>query len=499
MATFIGIDLGTTYSAVAAIDETGRPYIVHNKDGVNITPSCVHFGDDDSVDVGEEARKILFLESDTTLGRFKRDMGTSATWDVRGNDVDPSALSALVLKKLLTDTSDSVGAVGEAVVTIPANFSHEARQATLEAAKEAGLNIKYIINEPTAAALYYAFKSGEELSGIYTVYDLGGGTFDVSIIRVDGQDVEVLSTNGVSRLGGDDFDSAILKLVQEKFKEKTGDDLQEEDFTKNDAEEEKKSLSKRDKVTVRVNRQLIDITREEFEEAISALISQAEMLCEATIEEAEIEISDIKGVFLVGGSTRIPAVTESVKRVFDQEPVSSVNVDEVVALGAALYAAYKGDKSELSSVQKTAIQKIKVGESTSKCFGTIAVMDNQVTNQEKLMNSLLIRKGDKIPCSVTESYYTIHDGQESVSCKVTESSAPETDPRFVKVIWEGDLELPAKRNAGQEIKITFSYDENQIMKCSFIDVASKREKSINLSMASSAGDSKSGIDKFMVD
>jgi len=499
MATFIGIDLGTTYSAVAAIDETGRPYIVHNKDGVNITPSCVHFADEGKVEVGEEARKILFLESDTTLGRFKRDMGTSASWEICGTTVTPSSLSALVLKKLAADPEASVGAIGEAVVTIPANFSHEARQATLEAAKNAGLNIKYIINEPTAAALYYAFKSGETLSGIYTVYDLGGGTFDVSIIRVNGQDVEVLATNGVSKLGGDDFDGMILKLVQDKFKAKTGEDLEAEDFTKNDAEQEKKSLSKRDKVTIRVARQLIEITREEFEESISALISQAEMLCEATIEEAEIEVGDIQGVLLVGGSTRIPTVTESVKRVFEQEPLSSVNVDEVVALGAALYAAYKGDKSQLSQVQKTAIQKIRVGESTSKCFGTIAVMDNQVTNQEKLMNSLLIRKGDKIPCSVTESFFTVYEGQESVSCKVTESTAPETDPRFVKVIWEGDLDLPAKRAAGQEIKITFSYDDNQIMKCSFIDVSSKREKSINLSMASSGADNKSGIDKFMVD
>lgn len=217
MAAFVGIDLGTTFSAVATIDDTGRPLIVHNKDGDNITPSCVQFREDGVAEVGEYARKSLFFEGSNTVGRFKRDMGTSVTFRAAGREFTPTELSALVLQKLAADATESLGTIGEAVVTIPANFSHEARDATMAAARAAGLNVKYIINEPTAAALYYAFKSGNDLGGIYAVYDLGGGTFDISIIRVDGQDVEVMATNGVARLGGDDFDLALQKLVQKKI------------------------------------------------------------------------------------------------------------------------------------------------------------------------------------------------------------------------------------------------------------------------------------------
>jgi molecular chaperone DnaK len=499
MSAFIGIDLGTTYSAIATIDETGRPIIVHNKDGSNITPSCVAEITKGEMDVGEAARRQWGSAPDTAAARFKRDMGTSATHPIQGVEFTPTQLSAYVLKKIVADAEEALGSIGEAVVTIPANFAHEAREATMSAAKSAGLNVRYIINEPTAAALYYAFKSGDELGGIYAVYDLGGGTFDVSIIRVDGQDVEVLATNGVSKLGGDDFDRALVNLVRAKFKDQTGEDLDEDDFTSNDAEEEKRSLSARDKVTIRVNRQLIDIRRDEFEEAISSFVSQSEMLCEATIDEAEIDVADIKGVFLAGGSTRIPIIAQNVKKIFRKEPVSSVNVDEVVALGAALYAAYKGDESKLSVVQKNAIQKIKVSESTGKCFGTISIGHDEARERAKLFNSILIRKGDKIPCSVTESFYTVHDGQDAVECQVTESTAVETDPRFVKVIWKGELKLPGDRSASQEIKVTFSYDDNQIMKCSFVDVATKRETKIDLSMASSNDGDASQIDKFLVE
>lgn len=497
MAAFIGIDLGTTFSVVAAIDETGRPSIVHNNDGHNLTPSCVT-ETDGRIEVGEFARRTWGNAPGKAAARFKRDMGTSARHNVNGRDFTPTELSTLVLKKLLKDAEKAIGPIGEAVVTIPANFSNEARDATMAAAKAAGLDAKYIINEPTAAALYYAFKSERDMSGIYAVYDLGGGTFDVSIIRVNGQDVEVLASNGVSKLGGDDFDEALREMIARKYKEAMGVDMESDDFTKNHAEEEKKSLSQRKRITAKVARQLIDISREEFEEAISSRVTQAEMLCESTIDEAGIDPSDIRSVFLAGGSTRIPLVRESIKRVFNQEPISSVNVDEVVALGAALYAAYKGDRSKLSSVQRNAIQKIKVAESTAKCFGTISFSHDAARDQAKLTNSILIRKGDKIPCSVTESFFTISDGQEGVNCKLTESASPETDPRFVKVIWEGRLELPPGRPAGQEIKVTFAYDENQIMKCSFVDVATGRKTTIDLSMISSNGVDSEEIDKFMV-
>jgi molecular chaperone DnaK len=498
MAAFIGIDLGTTYSAVATIDDTGRPMIVANRDGQNITPSCVT-ENEGTIEVGEYARRTWGNAPERAASRFKRDMGTSNNHSINGREFSPTELSTFVLKKLLKDTEEAIGPVGEAVVTIPANFAHEARDATMAAAKAAGLNVKYIINEPTAAALYYAFKTGETLSGIYAVYDLGGGTFDVSIIRVDGQDIEVLASNGVSKLGGDDFDDALLMIVAKKYKQATGEEMESDDFTKNDAEEEKKSLSGRKRTTVKVGRELIDINREEFEEAISSKVTQAEMLCESTIEEAGTETPDIRGVFLAGGSTRIPLVQDSIRRVFKQEPVSNVNVDEVVSLGASLYSAYKGDQENLSAAQKNSISKISVSESTAKCFGTISIGHDAERDEAKLRNSILIRKGDKIPCSITESFYTVYDGQESVNCRVTESTAVESDPRFVKVIWEGNLVLPEGRDANQEIKVTFAYDENQIMMCSFQDVATGRETKIDLSMTSSSEDAAQDIDKFMVE
>lgn len=499
MTSFIGIDLGTTFSAVSHIDETGRPSIIHDQDGKNITPSCVTEREDGVMEVGEYARRMFGHAPGSAAARFKRDMGTSKKHSINGKEFSPTDLSAFVLRKLKKIAEDAVGPIGEAVVTIPANFANEAREATLAAAKSAGLKVRYIINEPTAAALFYAFKSGKELAGIYAVYDLGGGTFDVSIIRVDGHNVEVLASNGVSRLGGDDFDEVLLALVRAKYKEQTGQDMEPDDFTKNDAEEEKKSLSGRKRSTAKVSRELIDVSREDFEEAISSKVTQAEMLCEATIDEAGIEAGDIKGVFLAGGSTRIPLVQASVKRVFGQEPISSVNVDEVVALGASLYAAHKGDQSKLSAVQKNAIGKIKVSESTGKCFGTIAVGLDTAREQHTLMNSIIIRKGERIPCSVTESFYTVSDGQKAIECQVTESTSPETDPRFVTIIWEGKLDLPGDREAGQKVEVTFSYDENQTMKCSFKDVASGREKSIDLSMAATDGDCDEQIDKFLVE
>jgi len=498
MANYIGIDLGTTFSAVATLDETGRPIIIANEDGINITPSVVTFDSSNKGTVGEEARKALYTDSNT-IGRFKRDMGTSQTYHAHGTEHTPTALSALVLKKLKKYTITTIQDIEEAVVTIPANFANEAREATLEAAKLAGLNVKYIINEPTAAALFFSWKTGEELSGKYAVYDLGGGTFDISIIDVDGKNIEVVATNGVAKLGGADFDEVLHNLVGKKFKEKAGKEIDPEDFDRKEAEDEKKSLSKRERCKLRISRVDIEITRNEFEEAISSLISQTEMLCETTLHEADLSADEIKEVLLVGGSTRMPCVRESILKVFKKEPITSANVDEIVALGAAIYAAYKSDRTKLSAIQKKSVDKVKVSEMANNCFGVISQGFDQARGQGKLQNSIMITKGDKIPASVTEPFFTIHDGQASVLCKLTESSAPETDPKFVKIIWEGELELPSGRPANQQIDITYSYNENQTMECSFVDVASGRKLTVDMEMASTSDAEGDSIEKFIVE
>jgi len=501
MGVFIGIDLGTTNSLVAYIDDTGRPMIIANNEGQNMTPSCVT-KDGNKIIVGEFARKAWGIDEETAAAQFKGDMGTSQTHSFDGQEFTPTELSTFVLKKLMDTATDQVGDISGAVVTIPANFGHEAREATMAAAKAAGLNIEHIINEPTAAALYYAFKNGEELSGTYAVYDLGGGTFDVTIMRINGQDIDILASEGVKTLGGSNFDKKLHDIVKGKHADATGEEMDDKDFKEDfsliDAEEEKKSLSSRSKTLARVGRQHIDITREEFESAIKELVEQATMTCETVIAEAGVELSDIQGVFLAGGSTRIPLVQESVKQVFQQEPIIQVNVDEVVALGAALYAAYKGDRTELSPVQQQAIEKIEVLESTAMCFGTLA----REEDDPSLHNTVIIKKGTKIPASVTKLFYTIAYNQREVNCRVTESKNAETDPGLVKIIWEGKLELPPRRLRNKKIQVTYSFDDNQIMHCSFLDVASGNETTIDLSPMASAGTADVDIDeiaKFLVD
>jgi len=345
MAAFIGIDLGTTYSAISYIDENGNPKIVNNNEGQNITPSCILVEGNNHI-VGEPARKLLG-SNDNVLARFKRDMGKKGKkYNVDGKEYTPTECSVLVLKKLVKDAKKEIGEIGETVVTIPANFSNDERVATLTAAKLAGLKVENIVDEPTAAALYYAFKGGVELKGHFAVYDLGGGTFDISIIKVEGQNINVLASEGVSRLGGDDFDTILQKIVKDKLKKEHDEDLDEQDYTKTDAEEDKKSLSTREEVNVRVNRKNFKVTRAEFEQEISSLVAQTEIICGSILTENNLTPSDIQDVFLVGGSTRVPLVEEAVKRVFGKTPVKSINVDEVVVLGASLYATYKGDPSK---------------------------------------------------------------------------------------------------------------------------------------------------------
>lgn len=496
MASYIGIDLGTTFSASAYIDEAGRPAILNNDREDNITPSCVALIKDELV-VGERARRQWGNDEENAAARFKRDMGTDVKHTIGDASYSPTELSAAVLNKIKADIEATVGEISEAVITTPANFSQEAREATMEAGRAAGLPVKYIINEPTAAALYYAYQSDGELMGNYAVFDLGGGTFDVSIISVKGQDVEVLASNGLQKLGGDDFDKALHSLIASKYLEDTGSELAKDDFPLNDAEEEKKSLSNRKRSTAEIGRDLVDVSRIEFEECISSQLAQIEMMCESTLDEAGLDASEVRSVFLAGGSTRIPSVLDVAERVFKQTAVSSVNVDEVVALGAALYCAYKSDGSALSEIQKTSVSKLKVSEVTNECFGTISLGYSESRGMES-QNSIIIKKGESIPCSVTRTYYTTHDGQESISCSITESKSPETNPNFVKVIHEQSLDLPPGRPEGQEIEVTYSYDENQSMHATFKDMESGKTLSWTYSKAGEPSE-PSQIDKFLVD
>jgi molecular chaperone DnaK len=225
------------------------------------------------------------------------------------------------------------------------------------------------------------------------------------------------------------------------------------------------------------------------------------MLCELSLQEAKLEKSDLQGVMLVGGSTRVPKIIESVKTTFGMEPIDTANVDEVVALGAALYAAYKSDKVNLNAIQKKSIEKIKIGEKTGKTYGTLAISNDNVQREYRDINSILIEKNKKIPCAVTKPFYTTHSNQTRLTCTVTESITPETDPKFVDVLWEGELNLPEGRPDHQEIKISFSYDDNQIMHCEFTDIETGRKTEVDIQMGSSDDDANNDNDpnKFLIE
>ena len=511
MGAYIGIDLGTTFCAISTLDDNGRPVIVNIPDKKiapegNIVSSCVLFQKEKAV-IGDQARRAFQLHR-KAFGRFKRDMGSSETYELDGKQITPFDLSTIVLSELKKIAEDQLGEIEKAVITIPAHFANEARDQTLNAAKKAGLNVDFIIDEPTAAALYYAFDNEVELHGNYVIYDLGGGTFDVSIIRVAGQNIEVLCSNGINKLGGDDFDKELISLVKEKYKNETGQDPELDEhgswdlYNLSTAEADKKSLSSRGKCIAGgddgVNNEIIEIKRTEFEKSISSLLAQTEMLCEATLTEAKLTVDDITDVILVGGSTRIPAVKNSITRVFKKEAISGGNVDEMVALGAAIYSALRSDKKSLNASQKASLKKIKVTDITNHNFGTIVISSNEHSEKKELENRILIKKNTKIPVSITEPFYTLVEGQIGVDLSVTQTTNDDPDPMFAKIIWEGEMDLPPDRPAGMELKFTYSYDENQIMHCIFEDVESGKKEEVKLTLEKTDVQD-SHIDKFLVD
>ena len=506
MGNIIGIDLGTTFSAVARLDETGRPQIVTNAEGGNITPSVVEFLSETSFGVGKEAKKMIGkTKTIVPLGpndEAKRHMGsTSKTYKFFNETFTPVDISALILKKIKEDVEAKHGDIDSAVVTVPANFSNSEKEATMEAAQKAGLSVTSVINEPTAAALAYSFLSEKELNGTFVIYDLGGGTFDCTIARVKGQDVEILTSEGVRELGGKDFDNIIVNNVEKQYKDATGKDLI--DFSINEAEELKISLSARKTVRTSVTTADgfadITITREDFEEDISGLIVQAEMAIESALSRLDLSAKDIDEIILVGGSTRMPIINKSIKKIFSKEPQLYGNPDESVAIGAALYAAYKSDSVELNPLQQKAVSKMNLQEKSGFHLGTISIgqggsgkYDEQVSN--------IISRDENLPCSLTESFYTIADNQTKVECTVTSSKVEESDPKFVDIVWEGNLDLPSGRPAGQEVKVTYAIKEDGRLFCSFLDVDSGKSKEIDLDIDRKvASKSTADIDVFKVE
>lgn len=506
--TIVGIDLGTTNSALAVLDDTGRPRIVENAEGSNITPSAVFYdpADTANVVVGQTAKDNDQIHPGHVFQAFKRGMDRSGafTREDRSFAVEATAveLSALVLRKLVQDASSRVGVIDSAVITVPANFADEARRATITAGEQAGLSVRHIVNEPTAALFYYSFE--RPVGGTVVVYDFGGGTLDVSVAEVDGRDVRIVTSKGDPRLGGIDFDAALERIIAAKYETQTGAplDLKATHDLGKTVEEYKKQLSNRDSASVQVTggehgRQIIEVTRAEFEAATSILIGRADMLVEGALADANLKPGDIADVFLVGGSTRMPMVEQHLTSLFGKAPICNVNPDEVVALGAALYAGVNTDQSKLNAAQATSVQSMKLKEVANHHYGTIS-LDSSHPTGPRLRVSIVIEKNSPIPISKTESFYTVSEGQTAVDCTVTQSATRESDPDFVRTIWTGELgPLPPNRPVGQQIDVTFAYDANQVMQCAFVDVASGIRQEVSLGLNEAKSDAPD-LDRFRV-
>lgn len=506
MSNIVGIDLGTTMSAIAVLNSVGKPEIIPNKDGDRITPSVIFFENEQKILIGEEAKNTAATDANSVAKEFKREMHNDAyTFDVHNKNYTASELSSFILKKLTQDASLQVGNIKDVVISVPAYFKESQRNATMQAGELAGLNVISIINEPTAAALYYA--STVEIKGKGLVYDLGGGTFDVTVTQTDGKDIQILASEGDHHLGGVDFDIAMLELMEDKYSKETGGKLYLDANDKQEflliAEDLKKSLSARTSIKQKLSGEdgkvTVEITQTEFEEKISTYISRTELLAEQVLDEADCEPEDIDYILLVGGSSRIPAIQKSIKRLMRKEPIIAVNVDEAVALGAAIKAGLvmvKNNPESVSSTIVTEMNTLSVGDIANHSYGTISMTYDENLQKHIDKNSIIIKKNTPLPAKAVDTFYTVVDGQSVVNLRITQGE--DSDPDFVDIIYEEDMELPANRPEGQPIEFTYIYDENQMMKCIFKDVNSGISKeAIPPLVVDSA--KKNTLDAFLVD
>ena len=479
MARAIGIDLGTTNSAIAVL-EGGEPTIIANAEGARTTPSVVAFSSTGEVLVGELAKRQAVTNVDRTISSVKRHMGTD--WKVSIDDKDYTAqeISARILGKLKHDAEEYLGEpVTDAVITVPAYFSDAQRQATKEAGQIAGLNVQRIVNEPTAAALAYGLEKGKE-DELILVFDLGGGTFDVSLLEIGKDDdgfstIQVRATAGDNKLGGDDWDQRIVDWLIQQVKSKSGADLSKDTVAlqrlKEAAEQAKKELSSAS--TTNISLQYLSMTadgpihlneslsRAKFEEMTSDLLDRTKQPFHDVIRDAGIQVSDIDHVVLVGGSTRMPAVAEEVRKLTDgREPNKGVNPDEVVAIGAALQAGViQGDRKDVLLIDVT---PLSLGIETKGGFMT-----------------KLIERNTAIPTKSSELFSTAEDGQTSVLVQVYQGEREfARDNKLLGTFELGGI-APAPRGKPQ-IEVTFDIDANGIVHVSAKDRGTGKEQSVTI-------------------
>jgi len=489
MSNLAGIDLGTTFSAIAILNDIGKAEIVPNAEGERITPSAIYFDDADSsiIRVGIEAVNSRHLNPDRSVRWIKRHIGdTDYRLSIDGKDWTPQELSSLILKKLKQDAGIENGEITDVVISVPAHFDETRRKATMDAGTMAGLNVIGIVNEPVAAALYYA--TTHNVAGRVLVYDLGGGTFDVTMLDVKDKDIQIVCSQGDHALGGIDFDRKILEMFEQGYKDHHDSELiscrEERAKYEDEAEDAKKTLSRRDAVKKMLYGQAgsmrFEISRQQFEEAIEPLISRTDILVEVILEEAGCKATDVNKVILAGGSTRMPVVRKRLQQKFGFAPEIAVNVDECVALGAAIQAGLtklKDEPDKISAGISGGLKDVRLKDVCNHSYGTICAPKDRQTGQYVVENRIILPKNTPLPCEKSQQFYTMVDGQTQLEVTVTQGE--DTDPDYVNKIATEVFELPPDRPAGRPIKVTYSYDTNQRMHCRFEDEESGKNLEVD--------------------
>ena len=482
MSKIIGIDLGTTNSCVAVM-EGGKPTVIPNAEGSRTTPSVVAFTKTGERLVGEPAKRQAVTNADNTISSIKRDMGTDRGRTIDGKKYSPQQISAMILQKLKADAESYLGEkVSEAVITVPAYFNDAQRQATKDAGKIAGLDVKRIINEPTAAALAYGLDNEKEQK--IMVYDLGGGTFDVSIIEIGDGVIEVLSTNGDTRLGGDDFDQRIIDWIIREFKAAEGIDLSNDKMAlqrmKEAAEKAKKELSSA--ITTNINLPFItataegpkhfdkNLTRAKFEELISDLVEKTAIPVQNAMRDAGLNNSDLGKVLLVGGSTRIPCVQDKVQKLTGHEPSKTLNPDECVAIGAAIQGGKLAGDAGAGDILLLDVTPLTLSIET---MGGIATP--------------LIERNTTIPTKKSQVFSTAADNQTAVDINVLQGERKFA--RDNKSLGQFRLDgIPPAMRGVPQIEVTFDIDANGIVNVSAKDLGTGKEQHITITAGSNMSD-----------